>query len=128
MHKRRAIKVGNKDDGYLIDEHGQVIKGSKVNWGRKCKVGQLRVKIHMPKWAQPTLIISHGVFRNLGPFDDAMGGGRGMGALDDAMLNGTPFRGYHFDDMIRKLEALDGAMENLGPFALWWSNGEIGNP
>ena len=25
-------------------------------------------------------------------------------------------RGHHFDDMMRKLEALDGAIENFGPF------------
>ena len=27
-----------------------------------------------------------------------------------------------------KFGALDGAMENLGPFVLWWCNGEIGSP
>ena len=37
MHKRKASKVGDDDDGptfagYLVDEHGRVIKGSKVNW------------------------------------------------------------------------------------------------
>ena len=36
-------------------------------------------------------------------------------------------RGHNFDDMMKKLGALDGAMENLGPFALWWRNGEIVN-
>ena len=43
--------------------------------------------------------------------------------LGDTMINGTldnvmGIRGHHFDDMMRKLGALDGAMENLGPFAL----------
>ena len=90
------------------------------------------------------------VYLENGPFDDAMGrnGGRplddtminwtpwkrdgklevAMGPLDDAMMNWDPFitwweiRGHHFDDMMRKLGALGGAIEDLGPFALWWRN------
>ena len=48
----------------------------------------------------------------------------GRGLIDDAMMNWDPLitwwkiRGHHFDDMVRKLGALDGAMENLGPFTL----------
>ena len=34
-------------------------------------------------------------------------------------------RGHRFDDIMRKLGALDGAMENLGPLALWWRNGKL---
>ena len=48
-----------------------------------------------------------------------------MGPLENAMMNWDPLimwwkiRGHHFDDMMRKLEALDGMMEKLRPFALW---------
>ena len=76
-------------------------------------------------------------FGNLGPFDDAMGK---MGApwwrndkwdplimwwgirdhngpIDDTVMNWDPLitwleiRGYHFDDIMRKVGALNGAME-----------------
>ena len=43
----------------------------------------------------------------------------------DPLMTWLEIRGHHFDDMMRKLGALDGAIENLGPFALWWRNGEI---
>ena len=43
MHKREATKFGNDDDGptfagYLIDEHGRVIKGSKVNLPKSIRI------------------------------------------------------------------------------------------
>ena len=75
-----------------------------------------------------------------------------MGLLDDEMIDGTPLitwweirghnagplwwlnwdplitwweiKGHHFNGMMRKLGALDGAMENVEPFVLWsqWGN------
>ena len=46
----------------------------------------------------------------------------------DPLIMWQEIRGHHFNDMMMKLGALDGAMEILGLFALWWRNGEIANP
>ena len=46
----------------------------------------------------------------------------------DPSITWWEIRGHHFDDMMRKLGALDGAMDNLGPFALkkqWRAKREI---
>ena len=77
-----------------------------------------------------------------------------MGPLDDAMINGTPWYGdvklevtmgapWRCSDELGPIDNVMGnqrssfwwhdveigsAMENLGPFALWWCNGEIRNP
>ena len=54
MHKRKATKVGNDDDGptfagYLVDEHGRVIKGSKVNWPKSIwiELNELCMREHL---------------------------------------------------------------------------------
>ena len=92
-------------------------------------------------------------FGNLGPIDDAMGEMRAIddandkrdplitwweiighigGPLDYEMINWDPLItwweiwGNHFDDMMKKLGALDSAMENLGPFALKNATGKLG--
>ena len=45
----------------------------------------------------------------------------------EPLITWREIRGHHFDCMMRKLGALDGVMENLGPlnFALWWPNGKL---
>ena len=65
----------------------------------------------------------------MGPLNNVIGNSRSQwGPLDDAMINWDllitrwEIRGHHFDDMLRKLGALDGAMENLGPLMTQWGN------
>ena len=62
-------------------------------------------------------------------FDDAM---VEMGPLDDDELGPVDKRDGKLEVIILmtwwgNFGALDGAMENLGPFAFWKRNGEIGN-
>ena len=59
----------------------------------------------------------------LGPLDNVIGNSRSQWEpLDEAMINWDllitwwEIRGDHFEDMMRKLGALDGAMENFRPF------------
>ena len=65
---------------------------------------------------------SHGVFWKFGSlwWRDGGNGGAPWWRNDnwDPLIPWWEIRGHHFDDMMRKLGALDGAMENLGPFAL----------
>ena len=67
-------------------------------------------------------------FGNVGSFDDAVGAPWWCNDELEPLITWWEIRGHHHANMMRILGALVGAMENLGPFALWWRNGEMGKP